>query len=77
MMLPRRAWVVSAMLALAELHAPAVNAQTAVTARPADSFSAAVANEWFGLALQLTQQTPGFSAPVASRGGGPRRGGGG
>ena len=36
-------------------------------ARPASDYSANVATEWFALALQLTQQTPGFSAPVASR----------
>lgn len=39
----------------------------APTARPATDHSANVATEWFGLALQLTQQTPGFSPPVASR----------
>ena len=66
-MLPRRAWAASALLALAGLFALAVHAQAPPSARPAASFSAAVANEWFGLALQLTQQTPGFSAPVASR----------
>lgn len=36
-------------------------------ARPAENFSAKVATEWFQLALALTQQTPGFSPPVASR----------
>jgi hypothetical protein len=36
-------------------------------ARPASAYSAGVATEWFSLALQLTQQTPGFSPPVASR----------
>jgi hypothetical protein len=35
--------------------------------RLAGDFSAAVATEWFQLALLLTQQTPGFSPPVASR----------
>ncbi len=35
--------------------------------KPAAAFSAAVATEWFALALQLTQQTNGFSPPVASR----------
>ncbi|MDH5539342.1 MAG: vanadium-dependent haloperoxidase [Rhizobacter sp.] len=33
----------------------------------ADAYSAGVATEWFALALQLTQQTPGFSPPVAAR----------
>jgi hypothetical protein len=36
-------------------------------ARPATAYSAQVATEWFRLALQLTQQTPGFSPPVAAR----------
>ena len=36
-------------------------------APPAGAYSAAVATEWFQLALQLTQQTPGFSPPVAAR----------
>lgn len=34
---------------------------------PADTYSAEVATEWFALAQQLTQQTPGMSPPVASR----------
>ena len=42
-------------------------AQTAPSSRPAASYSAAVATDWFALVLQLTQQTPGFSPPVASR----------
>lgn len=36
-------------------------------ALPAEAYSAEVATEWFGLALQLTQQTPGMSPPVTSR----------
>lgn len=39
----------------------------AAASRPADTYSAGVATEWFTLALQLTQQTPGFSPPVAAR----------
>ncbi len=35
--------------------------------KPATAYSSNVATEWFSLALQLTQQTPGFSPPVASR----------
>ncbi len=35
--------------------------------KPVASYSSAVATEWFQLALQLTQQTPGYSPPVASR----------
>ena len=30
-------------------------------ARPASAYSANVATDWFSLALQLAQQTPGFS----------------
>lgn len=41
--------------------------QAAPAARPASAFSASVATEWFNLALLLTQQTPGYSPPVASR----------
>jgi len=47
---------------------PPLYAQQAVPlARPASAFSAGVPTEWFSLALQLTQQTPGYSPPVASR----------
>ena len=61
-----------AALALAALlaFAPALSsAQTPepVAGRPASAYSANVATEWFNLALLLTQQTPGFSPPVASR----------
>ncbi len=51
------------------IAAPArVNAQSAPATAPAASgFSASVATEWFQLALLLTQQTPGFSPPVAAR----------
>jgi PAP2 superfamily len=57
-----------ACLALTALAAtgPAA-AQTSAAAPPASSYSASVASEWFRLALQLIQQTPGFSPPVASR----------
>ena len=56
-----RRWLGIAALLLC----PALHAQPA-DARPASAYSAAVATEWFQLALQLTQQTPGFSPPVAS-----------
>ncbi len=43
-------------------------AQSPSTPSPsAEAYSAEVATEWFGLALLLTQQTPGMSPPVASR----------
>jgi membrane-associated phospholipid phosphatase len=38
-----------------------------LAAKSATAYSSNVATEWFSLALQLTQQTPGFSPPVASR----------
>ena len=53
-----------AMLVCAPAHAQAT---APGVARPASDYSASVATEWFALALQLTQQTPGFSPPVASR----------
>jgi hypothetical protein len=60
-----------ALCALFLTAAPAyVEAQPAASvaaAAPAAKYSANVATEWFALALQLTQQTPGFSPPVASR----------
>ncbi len=56
---------------------PLASAQTAAAptpptavpaaARPASDFSAAVAIDWFELVLNLVQQTPGFSPPVAAR----------
>ncbi len=49
--------------ALAQTAAP--NAPN--LAKPASAYSASVATEWFSLALLLTQQTPGFSPPVAAR----------
>lgn len=42
-------------------------AVAATVAPVASSYSAAVATDWFGLNLQLIQQTPGFSPPVAAR----------
>ena len=60
----------SLMLAGLLSFAPAwVPAQTPepVAGRPASAYSANVATDWFNLALSLTQQTPGFSPPVASR----------
>ena len=49
------------------LCTPGAQAQTAPAARPASDYSAAVATEWYTLILQLVQQTPGFSPPVAAR----------
>lgn len=36
-------------------------------AKPASAFGSGVATDWFQLALLVTQQTPGFSPPVAAR----------
>jgi membrane-associated phospholipid phosphatase len=52
------------------LGSPPLAAQTLTTPalqQPAKAYSAQVATEWFSLALQLVQQTPGFSPPVAAR----------
>ena len=38
-----------------------------VLARPASTYSADVATEWFKLDLLIAQQTPGFSPPVVAR----------
>ncbi len=40
---------------------------SATPTKPTKAYSANVATEWFQLALQLIQQTPGFSPPVAAR----------
>ena len=62
----------AAVLLCAVLVSSSVSAQTASApiarvAPPAQAYSAQVATEWFQLALLLTQQTPGFSPPVAAR----------
>ena len=54
-------------LLLAATLAPVTALAQTPEARPASAYSAGVATEWFALALQLTQQTPGFSPPVAAR----------
>ncbi len=46
---------------------PQLSAPPSASAPEPGSFSNGVATEWFQLALLLTQQTPGFSPPVASR----------
>ena len=65
-MLSKRAGALIVAFAMA---VPAqVSAQSNPPAAPtAATFSANVATEWFQLALLLTQQTPGFSPPVAAR----------
>jgi membrane-associated phospholipid phosphatase len=55
------------VLAVMLLLTPPSHAQASGAGRPASAYSAAVATEWFQLALLLTQQTPGFSPPVAAR----------
>ncbi len=42
-------------------------AQSTSLGRSADAYSNAVVTEWMSLALSITQQTPGFSPPVAAR----------
>ena len=53
-------------LAVGLIGTPLVQGQ-AIAQRPAQAFSAGVATDWFALALQLVQQTPGMSPPVAAR----------
>lgn len=61
-----RRWLGTLLLA-ATVAAPAGAQTTTPTARPASEYSSALVTDWFSLALQLTQQTPGFSPPVAAR----------
>ncbi|MCI4427542.1 MAG: vanadium-dependent haloperoxidase [Burkholderiales bacterium] len=67
----RRLGVHAALLlcvAVSALPAPTrAQPATETTVRHAGAYSADVATEWFALALLLTQQTPGFSPPVAAR----------
>ena len=48
---------------------PQAEAQTgdAIVSKPAAAYSSGVVYDWFSLAFQLIQQTPGFSPPVAAR----------
>jgi hypothetical protein len=71
---PRRAPRANLVLLLAcvclvpsALWAQSAATPPAVAAPPASSYSAAVATDWFALDLQLAQQTPGMSPPVAAR----------
>ena len=63
----RLSWRRASAAMLSALTVCAAQAQAPATPRPAQQYSAAVAIDWFSLALQLTQQTPGFSPPVAAR----------
>ena len=62
-------WLSLILTGLLALTPAFSNAQTPepVAGPPASAYSANVATDWFNLALLLTQQTPGFSPPVASR----------
>jgi hypothetical protein len=55
--------------AFASIQAPLAQAQSSptVAAKPASAYSSGVVYDWFYLDLQLIQQTPGFSPPVAAR----------
>ena len=61
------AWLCMAWPALGLAQSGELTVASPVAAPPASAYSANVATDWFQLALQLTQQTPGFSPPVASR----------
>ncbi len=50
-----------------QVQAQTTQQTASVATRTADTYSAAVSTEWTSLALSLTQQTPGFSPPVAAR----------
>ncbi len=60
-MRPRCCW----LLAIAALLGMPAQAQPG--GKPTQAYSAQVATDWFALALQLVQQTPGLSPPVAAR----------
>ncbi|NBW49116.1 MAG: phosphatase PAP2 family protein [Betaproteobacteria bacterium] len=64
-----RTLVLAMAASFATLQSPVTLAQAtpAVVAKPANAYSSGVVYDWFFLALQLIQQTPGFSPPVASR----------
>ncbi|MDH5541083.1 MAG: hypothetical protein OEY03_16915, partial [Rhizobacter sp.] len=61
-----KAWLLAGLLAAVPLQAAQAQAPGAPAAAmpAATEHGADVATEWFLLALQITQQTPGFSAPV-------------
>ena len=63
------AFWLAAALALAAVQAPLVQAQPgpSVQAKPVSGYSAGVVYDWVQLDLQLIQQTPGFSPPIAAR----------
>lgn len=64
-----RTLVLAMAASFATLQSPVTLAQStpAPVAKPAKAYSSGVVYDWFFLALQLIQQTPGFSPPVASR----------
>jgi hypothetical protein len=67
----RNAFAIGSFVAACSLAlcAPQAAAQTTgpVVTKPASAYSSGVVYDWFALALQLIQQTPGFSPPVAAR----------
>ncbi len=69
-MMRRRHWFLTLALAVAsQLADSTTQAQTStpLANKPTSAYSAGLVNDWFSLALQLVQQTPGFSPPVAAR----------
>ena len=64
-----RTFVLATAASFATLLSPISVAQPAqvVVAKPANSYSSGVVYDWFFLAFQLIQQTPGFSPPIAAR----------
>lgn len=58
--------IAAACMAAAPLPATA-QPEGVVAAQPASGYSSGVVYDWYALTLQLIQQTPGFSPPVAAR----------
>jgi hypothetical protein len=58
---------VSGFIADGAVAQTANSATPVLAAKPVAAYSSGVVYDWFALALQLIQQTPGFSPPVAAR----------
>ncbi len=61
------AWLIGGLALLPAPSTAQPVATEAIALTPPQAYSARVATDWFELILQITQQTPGFSPPVAAR----------
>ena len=61
------AWAWACPARAQTLPGAAPGAASGISPHPASRYSAQIAVDWFQLDLQLVQQTPGFSPPVAAR----------